>query len=38
MQTVVITTTHDQKEFAEYKNVIAFVKDYDDEYLKQLIS
>ena len=36
MQTVVITTTHEQKEFAEYKNVIAFVKDYDDEYLKQL--
>jgi beta-phosphoglucomutase len=38
MQTVVITTTHEQKEFAEYKNVIAFVKDYTDEYLKQLIS
>lgn len=36
MQTVVITTTHEQKEFAEYKNVIAFVKDYDDEYLKQV--
>jgi beta-phosphoglucomutase family hydrolase len=35
MQTVVITTTHEQKEFAEYKNVVAFVKDYDDEYLKQ---
>ncbi|HEX4374319.1 MAG TPA: HAD family phosphatase [Puia sp.] len=36
MQTVVITTTHEQKEFAEYKNVIAFVKDYDDEYLKNV--
>ncbi|HEY4876611.1 MAG TPA: HAD family phosphatase [Puia sp.] len=38
MQTVVITTTHEQKEFAEYKNVILFVKDYDDEYLKKVSS
>ena len=38
MQTVVITTTHEQNEFAGYKNVIAFVKDYDDQFLKQLIS
>ncbi|HSZ84845.1 MAG TPA: HAD family phosphatase [Puia sp.] len=36
MQTVVITTTHEQKEFDEYKNVIAFVKDYDDEYLNKI--
>jgi beta-phosphoglucomutase len=38
MQAIVITTTHEQKEFADYKNVIAFVKDYDDEYMNQLIS
>jgi beta-phosphoglucomutase len=37
VQTVVITTTHEQKEFAEYKNVIAFVKDYDDGYLEKLL-
>jgi beta-phosphoglucomutase family hydrolase len=36
MQTVVITTTHEQKEFSEYKNVIAFVKNYEDEYLKNV--
>jgi beta-phosphoglucomutase len=35
IQTVVITTTHQQNEFAEYKNVVAFVKDYTDDLLEQ---
>jgi beta-phosphoglucomutase len=28
MSAIVITTTHEASEFAEYANVIAFVKDY----------
>ncbi|HLY69504.1 MAG TPA: HAD family phosphatase [Puia sp.] len=36
MKTVVIATTHEQSEFVEYKNVIAFVKDYTDEYVKAM--
>ena len=29
MQTIVITTTHEEKEFSEYKNVIRFIQDYE---------
>jgi beta-phosphoglucomutase len=36
MKTVVITTMHGPEEFAEYTNVLAFVKDYTDKVLDQL--
>ena len=37
MQAIVLTTTHEEKEFDAYNNVIAFVKDYrDSRVIKQL--
>jgi HAD superfamily hydrolase (TIGR01509 family) len=36
MQSVVITTMHEQNEFAAYKNVWGFVKDYTDKQLEGL--
>ncbi|SRR5579871_1653033 len=38
MKAIVITTTHQENEFTEYNNVIAFVKDYSDDRLKQIIN
>ena len=37
MQTVVITTMHEPKEFNQYQNVLLFIKDYTDERLEQLL-
>ena len=36
MPTVVLTTMHDKNEFAQYNNVLAFIKDYNDEYIQQI--
>ncbi|RZL05482.1 MAG: HAD family phosphatase, partial [Pedobacter sp.] len=33
---IVLTTMHDKEDFAKYKNVVAFVKDYNDPVLTQL--
>lgn len=38
MKAVVLTTMHNRNEFAEYNNVLAFIKDYKDEYLKDLFA
>ena len=35
MKAVVLTTMHNPSEFSSYNNVIAFVKDYTDEQLKE---
>ncbi len=35
MQAVVLTTTHEEEDFAQYQNVLLFVKDYTDERLEQ---
>ena len=36
MPCVVLTTMHEKEEFASYKNIIAFVKDYNDPVLETL--
>ena len=36
MPCIVLTTMHDKEDFATYKNVIGFVKDYNDPVLAQL--
>ncbi|RZL51027.1 MAG: HAD family phosphatase [Pedobacter sp.] len=36
MPCVVLTTMHEQEEFSRYKNIIAFVKDYNDPILATL--
>jgi beta-phosphoglucomutase len=36
MQVVIITTTHEEKEFVAYDNVLAFAKDYHDTDLDKL--
>jgi beta-phosphoglucomutase-like phosphatase (HAD superfamily) len=36
MRAVVLTTMHNRNEFDKYGNVLAFVKDYQDKYLKSL--
>jgi len=36
MRAVVLTTMHNRNKFSNYNNVIAFVKDYTDEQLKEL--
>jgi beta-phosphoglucomutase family hydrolase len=36
MPAVVLTTMHDKKEFEQYNNVLAFIKDYNDEYIQQI--
>ena len=36
MQTVVLTTMHDQSEFASFPNIRAFVADYKDPVLHTL--
>ena len=38
MKTVVLTTMHEKDEFAQYDNVIAFIKDYTDPFIKHLLS
>jgi len=37
MKTVVLTTMHEKEEFAQYHNVIAFVKDYTDPFISELL-
>jgi beta-phosphoglucomutase len=37
MRAVAITTTHEEKEFAEYNNVLFFAKDYTDKSFDQLL-
>jgi len=36
MQAIVLTTMHNRNEFDKYNNVLAFVKDYKDEYMQKL--
>lgn len=36
MPAVVLTTMHDKKEFEQYNNVLAFITDYNDEYIQQI--
>jgi len=36
MKTVVLTTMHEPDEFVQYSNILAFVKDYTDPFLRQL--
>jgi beta-phosphoglucomutase len=38
MKTVVLTTMHEKKEFAQYTNIIAFVKDYSDPFFSNLLN
>jgi beta-phosphoglucomutase len=37
MRTVVLTTMHQKEEFERYGNVVAYIKDYTDPFLKQLL-
>lgn len=37
MKCVALTTTHQQHEFSEYPNIIAFIKDYNDPFLAELL-
>ena len=37
MQTVVLTTMHEKDEFEMYSNVLAYVKDYTDPFIMQMI-
>ncbi len=37
MQSVVLTTMHAKEEFRQYSHIVAFVKDYRDPYLQQLL-
>lgn len=38
MKTVVLTTMHKKEEFAQYNNIVAFVKDYTDPFFEGLLS
>ena len=38
MQTVILTTTHQQGEFRHLQNIIHFAEDFTDEFVKKLIS
>ncbi len=35
MKTIVLTTMHEKEAFAQYKNIVAFVKDYNDPFFKE---
>lgn len=37
MKAIAITTLHEPEEFAAYNNIIGFVKDYNDDIIKQLL-
>ncbi|MCW3105604.1 MAG: HAD-superfamily hydrolase, partial [Segetibacter sp.] len=37
MRTVVLTTMHEKEEFAQYNNIVAFVKDYTDPFFEGLL-
>lgn len=37
MKAVVLTTAHPKEDFAQYKNILAFIKDYNDPFIKDLI-
>ena len=37
MKTVVLTTMHEKDEFEKYSNVLAYIKDYTDPFIMQLI-
>jgi beta-phosphoglucomutase family hydrolase len=36
MSTIVITTMHEEEEFAAYSNILHFIKDYNDPFIKNL--
>ena len=38
MKAVVLTTMHEKEEFAQYPNVIAFIKDYTDPAMQELLA
>lgn len=38
MKTVVLTTMHEKEEFAQYDNIVAFVKDYTDPFFQNLLN
>jgi beta-phosphoglucomutase family hydrolase len=38
MKTVVLTTMHEKEEFSQYRNVVAFVKDYTDPFFTTLLN
>jgi len=38
MKAVVLTTMHQQEDFNDYNNILAFVKDYEDPFLEHLLS
>jgi beta-phosphoglucomutase family hydrolase len=38
MKAIAITTTHNRDEFEPYKNVLAFIENYTDEFLEKLFS
>ncbi|GEO12195.1 HAD family hydrolase [Segetibacter aerophilus] len=38
MKTVVLTTMHEKEEFAQYNNIVAFVKDYSDPFFTDLLN
>ena len=38
MKTIIVTTTHAEEEFANYPNVLFFIKDYNDPRLEELFS
>lgn len=38
MKAVVLTTMHEKEEFAQYPNVIAFIKDYNDVAMQELLA
>lgn len=37
MKAIVLTTTHEPEEFSRYKNIIGFIKNYNDPYLQTLL-
>ncbi|QDH79453.1 HAD family phosphatase [Echinicola soli] len=37
MKAVVLTTAHPREDFDQYSNVLAFIEDYDDPFIKELI-
>lgn len=36
MKAIVLTTMHSKDEFTQYPNVLAYIKDYNDRYLKEI--
>jgi len=38
MPAVVLTTMHEKEDFAQYSNILAFIKDYTDPFVKELLN